>query len=157
CIDARDEHAHLLANRISPIAATANEATLGGVGTMKIVLQCRNVHYTGHERVRKLNHQPVIANVHDCGPEHLRISLVELFLKKLELLEPDRFDLSVSRVAFGIGYVLGDRFNLSYVNLRWARDVSFGLPRRSPVRAKAGPRAMHDYGRVSPDRRGTVE
>jgi hypothetical protein len=49
----------------------------------------------------QLDYQAVIADIDNCGAKNLRITLIELALKKLKLLHPDRFDLGIGCSAFG--------------------------------------------------------
>ena len=71
----------------------------------------------GHDGIWQFDHQPVISNVHDRRAENVRVSFVELLLKKLKFFQADGFDLGFGRVAFRIGNVIGQRFELADVDL----------------------------------------
>ena len=73
--------------------------------------------HAGDERVRQLDDETEVSDVHDGGAEDLRIALLELLFEKLKLLQADRFDLGVGGVSLRVGNVLGDRFDLSDVDL----------------------------------------
>ncbi len=53
------------------------------------------------KRIWQLDYQAVIADIDNCGAKNLRITLIELALKKLKLLHPDPFDLGIGCDALG--------------------------------------------------------
>ena len=85
-VHARDEDANFISDGISAIGAAADESALNRIETIKIVAQRGNVDYAGDKRVRQLNHQAVISNVHYRCPKNLWIAFLQLLLKKLKLL-----------------------------------------------------------------------
>ena len=56
---------------------------------------------TGDKHIRQFNHEAIVAHINNCGAKDLRTALVELPLKKLELLHPDGLNLRLSCDALG--------------------------------------------------------
>ena len=85
-VDSRDENANLISNRKSPVCPATDQTPLRGIEAIKIAFQSRNVNHPGNERVRELDHETVISDIHDCSAKNLWIALLELCLKELKLL-----------------------------------------------------------------------
>ena len=89
CVHSRDENTNFISNRKSPVCPATDQAPLRRIEAIKIAFQSRNVNDSSNERVRELDHETVIPDIHDRGAENLWIALLELHLKELKLLQSD--------------------------------------------------------------------
>ena len=80
----------------------------------------------GKKNIRELDKQSEVFHLEHRGSEHLRITRVQLSLKKLELLHLHAVHLGFRRDPFGIGDVLGHGGNLTHVRARPAGLVALG-------------------------------
>src|ERR1051326_4067832 len=93
----------------------------------------------GDQSIRQLNQQSVVADVDDSGSKNLRITFINLPLKKLELLYLSRVDLRFGWVPFSRSNVFG---NGSYF-----RHIEIAVQRIGPTKC-----AMHHQVGITPDR-----
>src|SRR6266700_2388826 len=100
-VDSGDEDGYLVADLKAFARASANELPSSGFKQIEVVRQRGDMDKARDKSVWQFHHQPVIADIDNRGPKNLRIALVELPLKKFELLHLRGVDLRIGCGSFG--------------------------------------------------------
>ena len=100
-VDSGDEDGYLVADLKAFARASANELPSSGFKQIEVVRQRGDMDKARDKSVWQFHHQPVIADIDNRGAKNLRVALVELPLKKFELLHLRGVDLRIGCGSFG--------------------------------------------------------